>query len=69
MIPIHDCLGRLACMACRETGLIECLYKGHKTSMILAIGETFTVERQGIVTVITRVTANDFSVKSRKTVA
>jgi hypothetical protein len=56
-------------MACRETGLIECLYKGHKTSTILAIGETFTVERQGIVTVITRVTANDFSVKSRKTVA
>lgn len=43
MIPFHDCLGRLACMGNPETGLVECLYKGNKTSAVLAIGETFTV--------------------------
>lgn len=66
MIPFHDCLGRLACMGNPETGLVECLYKGNKTSAVLAIGETFTVERQDIVTIITRVAAHDFKVESQK---
>lgn len=38
-----------------ETGLVECLYKGNKTSAVLAIGETFPFERQDIVIIITRV--------------
>lgn len=69
MIPFYDCLGRLACKGNPETGLVECLYKGNKTSAILAIGESFTVERQDIVTIITRVAAHDFKVDSRKTAA
>ena len=69
MIPFHDCLGRLACMRGSETGLVECLYKGNKTSAVLAIGETFTVERQDIVTIITRVAVHDFKVESRKKAA
>lgn len=52
-----------------ETGLVECLYKGNKTSAVLAVGETFTVERQDIVTIITRVATHDFKVESRKKVA
>jgi hypothetical protein len=52
-----------------ESGLVECLYKGNKTSAVLAIGESFTVERQDIVTIITRVTAHDFKVESQKKVA
>ena len=69
MIPFRDCLGRLACMGNLETGLVECIYKGNKTSTVLAIGESFIVERQDIVTVITRVAANDFKVESRKKAA
>ena len=69
MIPFHDCLGRLACMGKPETGLVECLYKGNKTSAVLAIGESFTVERQDIVTIITRVAIHDFKVESRKKAA
>ncbi len=69
VIPFHDCLGRLACMGNPETGLVECLYKGNKTSAVLAIGETFTVERQDIVTIITRVAVHDFKVESRKKAA
>lgn len=69
VIPFYDCLGRLACKGNLETGLVECLYKGNKTSAILAIGESFTVERQDIVTIITRVAAHDFKVDSRKTAA
>jgi hypothetical protein len=52
-----------------ETGLVECLYKGNKTSAVLAVGETFTVERQDIVTIITRVATHDFKVESRKKAA
>ena len=49
MIPLHDCLGRLACMGNPDTGFIECVYKGHKISTTLEIGESFTVERQNVV--------------------
>lgn len=52
-----------------KTGLVECLYKGNKTSAVLAVGETFTVERQDIVTIITRVATRDFKVESRKKAA
>ena len=69
MISFRDCLGRLACMGDPETGLVECLYKGNKTSAVLAVGEVFTVERQEIVTVITRVATNDFKVESQKKTA
>ena len=66
MIPLHDCLGRLACMGNPNTGFVECVYKGHKTSTKLEIGESFTVERQNVVTVITRTPNNRFDVCSHK---
>lgn len=65
MIQFRDCLGRLACMGNPKTGLVECLYKGHKTSVVLAVGETFTVERQDIVTTITRISKHEFKVISQ----
>lgn len=66
MIPLHYCLGRLACMGNPETGLVECLYRVNKTNAVLAIGETFTVECQDIVTIITRFSTHDFKFESRK---
>ena len=69
MIPLHDCLGRLACMGNPATGFVECVYKGHKTSTTLEVGESFTVERQNIITIITRTPNNHFDICSHKTVA
>lgn len=66
MIPFYDYLDRLVCMGNPKTGLVECLYKGHKTSTILAVGETFTVERQDTVTTITRDALHNFKIESRK---
>ena len=67
MILIRDCLGRLVCKGDPETGLIECLYKGNKTSTVLADGETFTIERQDIVTTITKaIITHDFKIESWK---
>lgn len=43
-----------------EMRLVECLYKVNKTSTVLLIGETFTVERQAIITTITRTEDNGF---------
>lgn len=64
MIPLYDCLGRLACMGNPKTGQLECRYKGHKTIVILALGETFTIERQGVVTIVTRNSINNFKVET-----
>lgn len=50
METIRDCLGRIACKGDPKTGLVECLYKGNKTSTILAVGEAFTVEREDTIT-------------------
>lgn len=69
MIPLHDCLGRLACMGNPITGFVECVYKGHKTSTTLEIGESFTVERQNTITIITRLSNNHFDICSHRTVA
>lgn len=43
MEEIRDCLGRLACCGDASTGYVSSLYKGHRTTAYLAIGETFTV--------------------------
>lgn len=50
-------------------GVVECLYKGNKTSAVIVVGGSFTVERQDIVTIITRVATYDFKVESRKKAA
>jgi hypothetical protein len=48
------------------TGLVECLYKGHKTRTHLGIGDDFTIEREGIETIITRVSNMAFNVDSHR---
>lgn len=64
MEEIRDCKGRLACEADAATGLIETLYKGYRTRTKIPIGGTFTIEREGIVTIISRISSKAFSVNS-----
>ena len=65
MEAYRDCKGRIACMGDPTTGAVESAYKGCKTSTLLAIGESFTIERDVVVTGVTRVSASDFMVVSR----
>ena len=69
MKSFHDCKGRLACKGDPQTGYVERLYKGNKTSTILAIGETFTIECQGVKTNIIRTCASYFTIESYKMTA
>lgn len=64
MEEIRDCKGRLACKGNAETGAIVCMYKGYKTSTNLGVGDKFTIEREGIETVITRISPLAFAVES-----
>jgi hypothetical protein len=64
MVEVRDCKGRLACVANEISGVVESVYKGHKTKVRLALGEVFTVEREGIVTSVTRVNQSAFAVES-----
>ena len=65
MEPIQDCIGRLACKFDPRTGLLEQAHKGCKTRIILHPGDTFTIEREGIITVITRTDTSAVKVTSR----
>lgn len=69
MEAYRDCKGRIACMGDPTTGAVESAYKGCKTSTLLAIGESFTIERDVVVTVVTRISASDFVVVSRLNLA
>ena len=64
MVEVRDCKGRLACVANEISGVVESVYKGRKTKVRLALGEVFTVEREGIVTSVTRVNQSAFAVES-----
>lgn len=64
MEELHDCRNRLVCMGDPKTGLVECLYKGHKTSTYLSVGEEFIIERQDVITTITLTSKGTFSVES-----
>ncbi|MCI2105514.1 MAG: hypothetical protein LKK00_02165 [Intestinimonas sp.] len=64
MKKIRDCIGHLACCGDAKTGYITSLYKGHRTSTYLAVGETFTIERPDTKTEITRITDSTFRVVS-----
>lgn len=63
---LRDCIGRIACKGDAATGLIETLYKGHKTRTKLPIGEKFVIEREGTVTTVTRINKNTFHVESHR---
>lgn len=64
MEDIRDCSGHLMCRGDARTGFVSSLYKGHRTTAHLAVGETFTVERNDIKTEITRIDDSTFKVKS-----
>lgn len=64
MVEFRDCKGRLAATGDERTGMVENRYKGQKAKAVLSIGESFTIERDNIVTVITRVSDSHFRVNS-----
>lgn len=69
MEEIRDCLGRLACCGDASTGYVSSLYKGHRTTAYLAVGETFTVERDLTRTNVTRASATSFEIHRYKKAA
>lgn len=69
MEEIRDCIGHLACCGDAKTGYITSLYKGHRTSTYLSVGETFVVERSDSKTEITRISDSEFRVASRRKAA
>lgn len=64
MEDIRDCKGRIACKGNTTTGMVTAIYKGCRTSTLLSIGEIFEIERDSILTIVTRTNANAFSVES-----
>lgn len=64
METFRDCKNRIACMGDATTGLVESLYKGVKTRTKLSVGAAFTVERDDVVTKITRISTTAFRVES-----
>ena len=64
METFRDCKNRIACKGDPVTGLVESLYKGCKTCTHLSIGAEFTIERDSVVTTITRVSTTVFLVVS-----
>lgn len=66
MGEIRNCLGRLACCGNAATGYASSLYKGHRTTAYLSIGEAFTVEKDNTRTIVTQITTSAFKVHSYK---
>ena len=64
MQEIRDCNHRLACMGEAASGIIEFAEKHQRFRAVLPLGGSFTVERKGAVTVITRTSSSAFSVES-----
>lgn len=64
MEEIRDCKGRLACKGNAATGFVEAIYKGQKTRTTLPVGETFTIEREGVVIKVIRISTTAFKIES-----
>ncbi len=64
MEVIRDYKGRVVCMANASDGLIEIKYRDIMVRAIVDIGGTYTVEREGIITKVTRTSESHFSVSS-----
>ena len=64
MQEIRDCNQRLACMGEADSGIIEFAEKHQKFRAVLPITGSFTVERKGTITTITRVSQDSFNIKS-----
>lgn len=69
MVEIRDCKDRLACKGNAETGLVEAMYKGQTTRTRLSLGEVFTIERDGVITNVTRISRTAFQVESQMKIA
>lgn len=65
MLEFRDCIGRLTATGDARTGLVENHYKGQKTKALLRIGESLTIERGNVITIITRISTTAFNVESR----
>ena len=52
-----------------ETGLIESIYKGCKVCTKIPVGEVFIIERENVITKITRANTVTFEVDSYANVA
>lgn len=59
---IRDAHGRVACVADPLTGVIEIKYSKIFVQTVLEIGKSLTIEREGAVTTLTRLSAADFHV-------
>lgn len=64
MEDIRDCKGRLACKGNATTGFIEISYKRCKTSTQIPIGGRLKIERDDVVTIVSRPNNSTFHVES-----
>lgn len=61
---IRDCKGRVVCKANTSNGQIEIKYRDIVVRATVDIGSTYTVERDSVITQITRTSESHFSVSS-----
>ena len=59
---IRDANGRVACVADPQTGSIEIKYSKILVQTVLEIGKSLTIVREGAITTLTRLSADDFQV-------
>lgn len=61
---ITDCKSRCVCYADAATGLIEHEWKRVRTTTRIPIGEEYRIERDGTVTILRRISTEEFEVTS-----
>lgn len=59
---IRDVQGRIVCFADPHTGAVETKYCKQIVRLTLAIGESMTIEREGTITTITRLSVTDLRI-------
>ena len=69
METIRDYKGRICCVGDPATGYVENKYKGQEATAYLAVGKSFTITRENILTRITRTAKNTFDVERRNLAA
>ncbi len=47
-----------------RTGFVELVYKGQRIMTVLSVGAEITIEREGVVTIIQRITDSSFHIDS-----
>ena len=60
---IKDIKDRCACYVDAETGIVEHEYKKVKTTTTVAVGSEMTIKRDTTVTILKRVSPNEFEVE------